>query len=591
MKKPETPKPDTTTAKSSGTAPAKDASDKKASETISIDSKGNASVSETKGTASATSASANTSKPGTAAGSSSKSGATSGGTGGPSGAAHTGTSTSNTAKSATSGPSGKAEGSAPRSGTNGPSKPSGGSGTSGGSGNNAGSSGSSSGAPARIVLWAVVIVGLVLAVGWASRSLWWQQAEPALSGVLPQSAMEALAPAGTEETGLISGDTTANPSSSQSPTVTNNGNDQTAASNDTSSDTAAGDQSDQPSSAMDSPDTSQTDQGSTSTPDETASDTTALGQIAMTENGPATASTSGAGENGDQVVVSSDIAQRLSQLEGTISALQDRLNEQRGNSVNTAVAKRLGELEAKSAPIDELNRFETELSGVAKQMRDLSGRLAKVEDEMKATAGLRIEGRGQAIGIAVAMLRDAAARGGPFQIALSQLERAGSNDPVVAKQLETLSPLAAQGAPTLEQLRQDFPGVADDAVRAATDDHSGGIWQSTVANLKKLFPIRRVDATGEDSLDGRLARAENALKANDLQTAIAALDGISGANAKQAVEPWLNRAKARATVNQAISTLSSHSIGLLTPAEKSAETTKTSDDTGNSANDTAGGNQ
>ena len=187
-----------------------------------------------------------------------------------------------------------------------------------------------------------------------------------------------------------------------------------------------------------------------------------------------------------------------------------------------------------------------------------------MEEEIRATSGLRVESRGQAIAMAVTILRDALQRGGPFVIALNQLERSAGDDEVIAQQIATLKPLAEQGAPTLEKLRQSFPAMAQEAVAAATDDHSGSVLDATWANIKKLVPIRRVDAAGEVSLEGRLVLAENALAQDDLDAAVEALQGIEGDHAAAAVSDWLQAAENRQTLNEAIATLSSHAISILT---------------------------
>jgi hypothetical protein len=73
-----------------------------------------------------------------------------------------------------------------------------------------------------------------------------------------------------------------------------------------------------------------------------------------------------------------------------------------------------------------------------------------------------------------------------------------------------------------------------------------------------------VDAAGEESLEGRLVLAENALAQDDLDAAVEALQGIEGDHAAAAVSDWLQAAENRQTLNEAIATLSSHAISILT---------------------------
>ncbi|WP_085578924.1 COG4223 family protein [Thalassospira mesophila] len=594
MKKPETPKTDTSATPAKG------------QDTISIDSKGNAntgaapaqSTPSSKDSAASASASpspsaASTAKPGDAPGSTKATATTPPGANKPANASVPPGGTSKPASSATkpASPSSGATGSGPFGAS--------GSGGKNTSGNNNGPSRPASGTPSdkpakpgkpaiMVVIWAVIIVAIVLALTWASRSLWWQQAQPALSDLLPQTAIEALAP-DTANTGTITQNTA--PAATPRQDTDEGSTPDDAAQGGTQTNTATNTTT-PPATSSDG------DANSTSQASDNASDGDGMGNMGMdtqqaapsadtdiskTYDTPDTSDTSdtpGSHEGqASNVVVASDLTARLSHLEGTIGALRERLDKERGGELNDSVARRLGELETRTAPIDDVARVQSELSGVAKEMRDLTARMATVEDELKATEGLRIAGRGQAIGIAVAILRDAAQRGGPFEVALNQLTRSGSDDPVVQKQIASLEPLASTGAPRIEQLRQTFSGAAEDAIKSASDDNSGGIWDSTVANLKKLFPIRRVDVVGQETLDGRLVTAEQALAQDNLADAITTLEGIEGENAKTALKPWLDQAHARQTINQAIDVLSSHAIGLLTGTEdKTGNATTGSED-------------
>lgn len=382
-----------------------------------------------------------------------------------------------------------------------------------------------------IVLFVIIIAG-ALASGWLTRTLWWHDAQPVLSQYVPAEILAEISPEDV--------------ANGQSPA--------------TAGDPAPDGQA-SPTSANDTDGTSGTTPGA---PERNGAMTG--NQDSLSEpTGNAFANNEKAPSEGDEtVVVDTALTERLSRLEGTINALRERLDSERGQSLNATVARRIAEIETRTAPIEELARVEAELSGIAAEMRDLSARLSNMEEEVRATAGLRVESRGQAIAMAVTILRDALQRGGPFMIALNQLERSGSDDPVIAEQISVLKPLADHGAPTIEKLRQSFPAMAQEAVKASSDDHSGSILDATWANIKKLIPVRRIDVVGEESLDGRLVTAETALENDDLDGAIAALEGIEGDNAKAAVNEWLEDARSRKVLNRAIATLSTHAINLLT---------------------------
>ncbi|MBO6770210.1 MULTISPECIES: mitofilin family membrane protein [unclassified Thalassospira] len=387
-----------------------------------------------------------------------------------------------------------------------------------------------------IVIFVLIIVG-GLAAGWLTRAIWWRDAQPHLAQFVPNDILAEIAPDGFDADNPQSGEIT----------VTNG------------PEAAGGSEENTIPAPSEDAAMAEKDDAEVKTEEESRPTVTGMDS----ETADAAPIPDGA------VVVDPDLTERLSRLEGTINALRERLNSERGDTLNNTVARRMAEIETRTAPIEELARVESELAGVANEMRELSARLSTMEEEVRATTGLRVESRGQAIAMAVTILRDALQRGGPFMIALNQLERSAGDDAVILDQIETLKPLAEQGAPTIEKLRQSFPIMAQEAVAAATDDHSGSVLDATWANIKKLVPIRRVDAAGEESLEGRLVLAENALAQDDLDGAVAALNGVEGEHAQAAVSDWLDAAKRRQTLNASIATLSAHAIGLLTGAEDS----------------------
>lgn len=508
MKTPETPK---------SNASAKSADTKKSTDTISVDSKGNANSGPKKAET----------------GSSAKSSVPNSGTG-------TSAASTSAKDSVASGKAGKPDAGASTTGTTDRSKSgdkpvddkaSSGAATSGASGKRKGSGGKA------LLLFVIIIVG-ALAAGWLTRAIWWRDAEPVLTQYVPDDILAEIAPDG------YGPDTTP----AEDITVTN-----TPTQSDSTNSTGIPEPSeDVPMAEMDDGEVA-TEDNLPNVSDEANTDT-------MTNADPLP---------DGSVVMDPDLTERLSRLEGTIDALRERLNNERGDTLNNTVARRMAEIETRTAPIEELARVESELAGVANEMRELSARLSTMEEEVRATSGLRVESRGQAIAMAVTILRDALQRGGPFVIALNQLERSAGDDEVIAEQIKTLKPLADQGAPTIEKLRQSFPVMAQEAVAAATDDHSGSVLDATWANIKKLVPVRRVDAAGEESLEGRLVLAENALAQDDLDAAVAALKGIEGDHAAAAVSDWLRAAENRQTLNASIATLSSHAISILTGTEGS----------------------
>jgi hypothetical protein len=75
--------------------------------------------------------------------------------------------------------------------------------------------------------------------------------------------------------------------------------------------------------------------------------------------------------------------------------------------------------------------------------------------------------------------------------------------------------------------------------------------------LNDVITVRRVDASAEgDSVDARLARAENKLAAGDLQEAVAIVEQLPEP-AKGEMASWLEQAQSRLAAERALSQLSS----------------------------------
>jgi len=74
-----------------------------------------------------------------------------------------------------------------------------------------------------------------------------------------------------------------------------------------------------------------------------------------------------------------------------------------------------------------------------------------------------------------------------------------------------------------------------------------------------LVTIRKVDELAPETVDGALALADAALAEGDLAAAVGALEGLTGAPG-QAASAWLTQARARITVDGALSDLQTAAI-------------------------------
>lgn len=154
--------------------------------------------------------------------------------------------------------------------------------------------------------------------------------------------------------------------------------------------------------------------------------------------------------------------------------------------------------------------------------------------------------------VALAELRAALESGAPYGAALATLRETGVETP------EALERFAAEGVPTLARLREEFPGAArralEAAIRASRDASLG---RRVGAFLKSQIGIRSLEPRDGDDPDAVLSRAEAALRAGDLATALEEI-GKLPPEAQQAMASWIDRAKARLAAEQAFKKLQEH---------------------------------
>ncbi len=234
----------------------------------------------------------------------------------------------------------------------------------------------------------------------------------------------------------------------------------------------------------------------------------------------------------------------LDALNARLDALEQRLS-QTGvtgtDGANGAVIKdlraRLQALE-QALPQDGAARSQVQqrLNTLAQELKDVTARLQRLEQQ-----GMQNNQR-SALALAVLALDDAARTGQPFLHqwrALAHL--APQNADVLA-----LEPLARTGVPTRAQLARDFTAQIS-AIRAAAskpaNPSKAGLARRVKAAFAAMVSIRRIDGSG-DGVDAALLRAQKALEQNDLNAAIAALDGLNGA-AHEAAQDWIGKARTR----------------------------------------------
>jgi hypothetical protein len=233
-------------------------------------------------------------------------------------------------------------------------------------------------------------------------------------------------------------------------------------------------------------------------------------------------------------------------LEQRFAALEQRAG---------AMAQHQGEVEQRA------ERFQDQASTSYAALRDQVEKLAAAQQGLAQSAKERGDGTDQALLLSLEPLRHAIDSGRPFAPELSAIEALARDRPEVRDGLKPLEAMAAKGvADKLALARRFEQEVAPAMLRAAQpheDSWTGRLW----SGLRSLVVIRRVDGTGtnaDDPTEAAVAQAEKALAANDLASAVKAVEAVNSratGPAQSASAPWLTAARERVAADAALATL------------------------------------
>ncbi|MGL3607454.1 COG4223 family protein [Rhizobium sp. G187] len=236
------------------------------------------------------------------------------------------------------------------------------------------------------------------------------------------------------------------------------------------------------------------------------------------------------------------LAERLSALE---TAVASGINQQIA-AVDTAA---LDELRAQLGAANQaIAALKGEVDTNRQALTDSSTRLADAErrlDEPRNDVEM-------ARAIALAGLKTAIDRGGPFLSELDALKSVSPDDPAVT----ALSATATAGLSSRADLAREFPDVADNILAAVNAPAEGEGWSdrllSSARSLVKVRPIGNVEG---DTPDAIVARIENKLENGDLKGAHLewqALPEVAKAASQDFAEKLDRRIKAEQVVSEAL---------------------------------------
>lgn len=144
---------------------------------------------------------------------------------------------------------------------------------------------------------------------------------------------------------------------------------------------------------------------------------------------------------------------------------------------------------------------------------------------------------------AVAAAAEAARSSEPFEGALATLEGVLPGNADVA----ALAPLAKTGAPSRQELKDEFKSLQNKIITQARISNAGaGFWGRVQAYLAQFVVVRRTGETNTPT--GFVERASERLFNDDLAGAVSELSRLTGP-AAQVSGSWVQRAKARLEID------------------------------------------
>lgn len=254
----------------------------------------------------------------------------------------------------------------------------------------------------------------------------------------------------------------------------------------------------------------------------------------------------------------SPISERIDEVQAAQADLLSRFDTQSGEVAGQIAAfdERLSTVER--APSEDgtlaqtaIESWERELGTLREEFAAQQAEMAALTDQAEADlAAARAEAeaveqsaaeaaREAVTRAALSRIQAALDSGSAYDSALADLQASGAEVP------PALAATAAEGAPTIIALREEFPEAARAALSAArseglADDGSNPL----TAFLREQFEVRSVEPREGDDPDAILSRAEAALADNRLTDALAEIEALPEV-ARAEMSSWIERASAR----------------------------------------------
>ena len=259
-------------------------------------------------------------------------------------------------------------------------------------------------------------------------------------------------------------------------------------------------------------------------------------------------------------------------IEGEIAAVRTSVEEVGGGveSVRNGISNVRSEIDGVRSNVEDVTSsveaLRGDLDGATGRLEDLSGRIDDVSSRVDQVATSVDQNASQlnelatvveesrsdttiARAFAATNLRNAIDRGTSFAAELESYTAVAADPGAV----DALREFAGRGVPTVAELVDRFPTVARDVIASdiEVEPDAGPLDRILGSARRNLVTVR---PTGEQAGDGTgavLARMEEALKAGDLDRALAEGETLDPAP-REAAEPFLENVRARRAANDLI---------------------------------------
>jgi hypothetical protein len=251
---------------------------------------------------------------------------------------------------------------------------------------------------------------------------------------------------------------------------------------------------------------------------------------------------------------------RLQALEDQMHRVDDQLN---------ALSARVEKLEqAPAATREPASAVNTsgDVDRLKKEIQSLTESLNALYSQVRQSTQTADETRNAALAtvLAFTQLRAIARDGQGFSHELQMMRQVAGNDGITMEALAKLDPIAANGAPTLTALREEFDALAAPA-HAAERKAAAQTWQERIfAELLGLVSIRPLHPKPGEA--GSYGVIEDDLEQHRLDAALELAKALPEA-AQAVLKDWIAKAEARQTVDTAMNTIAAHLVSRMQPVE------------------------